>query len=363
MIKNNLCYLPCLRWKQGEYLAVENLSPRAKESIIPIIEVPELAFDFELHQIPKTLDKHLNAFTSRVKNKWGTKQECYVDLHHISLNEPFENCQYPTDFILNDLIEKKVKFIPVTRTIEDPLFELAILSHLSTTRKRLCIRASLDEFAEDDFEKIVEELLGKYKLIYENCDLILDLDAISFEPIDILVSLIIEVLKSKDKINKWNTFGVIGTSFPKSLAGVPEGLSLLPRHEWEFYILLCKGLQKEKLRIPCFGDYTINHPEILSVDPRFLKPKANIRYSITGNWLIARGLNVRDHKFEQFQQLCKHIVNSKHFYGYQFSYGDEYIYNCAQNKASSGNLSTWRKVGTNHHIELVVQDLANLAFF
>ncbi|MEI7881504.1 MAG: hypothetical protein WCI95_11585 [bacterium] len=36
--------------------------------------------------------------------------------------------------------------------------------------------------------------------------------------------------------------------------------------------------------------------------------------------------------------------------GPKFSQGDKYIYDCATGTAGTGNLTTWRKVGTNHHL-------------
>jgi Beta protein len=46
--------------------------------------------------------------------------------------------------------------------------------------------------------------------------------------------------------------------------------------------------------------------------------------------------------------------------GAGFSPGSAYIESCRTGGASTGNLSTWRWVGTNHHMTKVVNDLANL---
>ena len=70
-------YVPCLRWKQGEYQAVLRLSKAAKQSLTPFIEVPEIGFDFETKTENKTIDDHLAPFAGRVRKKWG-QEPCFV---------------------------------------------------------------------------------------------------------------------------------------------------------------------------------------------------------------------------------------------------------------------------------------------
>lgn len=47
------------------------------------------------------------------------------------------------------------------------------------------------------------------------------------------------------------------------------------------------------------------------------------------------------------------------FYGREFSWGDNFIFECAQG-VHTGNLRQWVTVDTNHHIRLVSEQLANL---
>ena len=50
-------YVPALRWRQGEYQALWKLATAVKEKVIPLITVPPVEFDFELHQ-PKKSERH-----------------------------------------------------------------------------------------------------------------------------------------------------------------------------------------------------------------------------------------------------------------------------------------------------------------
>ena len=98
------------------------------------------------------------------------------------------------------------------------------------------------------------------------------------------------------------------------------------------------------------------------MDMRFVKPKASLRYTIDGAFLIVKGRNVRDYKYGQYRTMCEEVINSVHYKGETFSTGDKYIYECALGTESTGQLTTWRWVGTNHHIELLVEDIANMPF-
>jgi hypothetical protein len=86
---------------------------------------------------------------------------------------------------------------------------------------------------------------------------------------------------------------------------------------------------------------------------------ASIRYTTDSDWLVVKGRNVRQYGFEQYFDLCRALVERPEYYGPAFSWGDEYIGRCAAREVGPGNATTWRKVGTNHHITVVTRAIAN----
>ena len=354
-------YLPCIRWKQGEYLALEKLSLLARNYIMPLFEVAEIGFDFENRKESKSIDEHLNSFAKRVKGKWGT-DECFIDLPFISSTERMMNGDHPVTFIFNNLRLKGVNALPVVGIKQDMSHRKAIYNTLKIDNRGICIRVSLEEATEPDFNENLEKLIHDINMRPENCDFILDLKAPpNFEPLIGFANLIESIVRDIPNLNSWRSFGILGTSFPTSLSGIKHGISFLPRNEWLLYKELVQNLQNSDLRIPTFGDYVINHPDVIYMDMRLIKPKANIRYSLDESWLIARGENVRDYGLGQHKELCNLIIKHPEYYGASFSAADKYIHECAQGNASTGNLTTWRWVGTNHHLELVARDAANFA--
>ena len=87
---------------------------------------------------------------------------------------------------------------------------------------------------------------------------------------------------------------------------------------------------------------------------------ANLRYTLEEEWLIFKGRNVRDYGYEQFNGLCRTLLQHKEYSGATFSWGDNYISQCAADKGGPGNASTWRKVGNSHHLSFVVYQLSKL---
>ena len=356
---DNKHYVPCLRWKQGEYMAIAALSAASRERITPLIEVPEIGFDFETQSNKKSLDEHLALFGKRVANKWG--RQCFVDSIHIPEGMLMADGAHPVIRVFDELRSRKCSVTPVTGIARDNAHQLAISRVIATDNRGVCIRVALAEAARPDLKATLDALMDKLQVSPNECDIVFDLGAPNFEPIDGFTKLVHAQLSRLPYHSKWQTITIIGTSFPATMAEVRSSPALLRRGEWLLYKELAAGLAKLGARTPAFGDYGINHKDLAQVDMRLVKPSATIRYTIDDAWFIVKGPNVRDNGFEQYRGHCRTLTKSPYFRGSNFSMGDAYIQNCGLGRESTGNLTTWRKVGTNQHIEKVVQDIANLS--
>ena len=351
-------YVPCLRWKQGEYMAIAALSAASRERITPLIEVPEIGFDFETRSDKKTLDEHIKPFGKRVADKWG--RACLVDLIHLPTGKVLANGEHPVTRIFDELRSRNCPATPVTGIARDHLFQQEIGRVISKDKRGVCIRVTLAEVAKPGLITILNSLMKQLKVSPNQCDCIVDLGAPNFEPLDGFTKLVHALLSRLPYQDRWRTLTIIGTSFPETMAEVKRSPALLPRSEWLLYKTLAEKLVKQGARIPTFGDYGINHKDVPQVDMRLVKPSATIRYTIDDAWFIVKGPNVRDHGFEQYRDHCQTVTKSPYFRNSDFSMGDAYIQKCSQGKEKTGSLSTWRKVGTNQHLEKVIQDIANL---
>lgn len=353
-------YVPCLRWKQGEYMAIAALSAASRKRVVPLIEVPEIGFDFETWSNKKTLDEHIKPFGKRVADKWGRRRPCLVDLIHMSEGKFMADGDHPVTRVFEGLRTHKCSATPVTGLARDITYQQAIRGVISTDNRGVCIRVTLAEAAKPDLKAMLDALMEQLQVSPNECDFVLDLGAPNFEPIDGFTKLLHALLSRMPYQDRWQTITIVGTSFPETMAAIGNDPTMIWRWEWLLYKGLVAKLIKQKARIPTFGDYGINHKDVPRLDMRLVKPSATIRYTIDDAWLIIKGPNVRDYGFEQYRDHCRTLVKTSYFRGSGFSMGDAYIQKCGLGKERTGNLSTWRKVGTNQHLEKVVQDIASL---
>lgn len=82
-----------------------------------------------------------------------------------------------------------------------------------------------------------------------------------------------------------------------------------------------------------------------------------IRYTIENSYFIARGHSLRqDNKTAQNNVLAKAIVDSHHYMGASFSWGDSRIMDCSQGHFV-GSPTTWISIDTNHHISSLTTEI------
>jgi len=348
-----------MRWKQGEYQAVWRLSEETKRKFTPLIEVPEIGWDFESAKDAKTIDEHLVDFAEKKLNrKWG-QSPCFVDLNLIKSEERMADGEHPIRFVFKELRNLMCMAIPVTGLDRDQIYQNEIRDVLAEDGSRVCLRITLEQAAKITIQQEVDSLLVILGSGPKYCDLIVDLGAPNFIPLNGFSTAIQRIIDHLPYLNDWLSFTILGTSFPETMGGIKKGGNIIPRYEWQLYKILIDNFGKENVRFPSFGDYVINHPEILELDMRLVKPSATIRYTIDNAWFIVKGENVRDYKFGQYRDLSNMILNSSDYRNPDFSWGDEYIEKCGNGSGKTGNLPMWRQVGTNHHIETVTQDISN----
>lgn len=355
-------YIPCLRWKMGEYQAVMRLSDDTKEKITPLIEIPQIGWDFEEGKEKKSIDDHLAPFPKRIHDKWG-EAYCFIDIKHISSNKRMNDGSHPVNFILNSLNELNCSAVPVTGFEKDKEYQKEIKKMIIGKKTSgICLRFTIDQVARTTFNQDLDSLLSLLNIKPYYCNLVLDLVSPNFIPLEGFLLVIQQIIKSLPYLNSWRSFSIIGTSFPETMGGIPVGIKILPRYEWQLYKKLIELLSTAELRLPTYGDYGILNPSARDdLDWRVISTSANIRYTIDDNWCIVRGRSDRDRKLvlEMYFELSRNLVNSNYYYGPELSWGDAYIKDCADNKKGHGTHTTWRTVGTNHHMKKVVQEISN----
>jgi len=353
-------YVPCLRWKQGEYQAVSRLPDTVKSAFIPLIEIPELGWDFEEKKEKKTIDQLLTDFArKKIYKKWGSSP-CFVDLNLIPPGKRMKNGVHPVRFIFDELRWLGCQAIPVTGLLRDGEYQREIKAALAKDKNGVCLRITIEQAAKRTIKNEIDSLLLILKIRSADCDLLLDLGApTNFRPLEGFTTAIHGIVSKLPYLNDYRTFTLLGTSFPETMGSIKKEEEIIPRYEWQLYKRLINDFRLAGLRLPTFGDYAINHPKVLERDPRKVNPSATIRYTIDDGWYIVKGKNIRDYGREQYRKLSKKVLDSSYYCGPTFSWGDDYINQWGTGKRSKTSLTMWRQVGTNHHIVKVIQDIAS----
>lgn len=352
-------YVPILKWRMGEYQSLLMMRSDLKPKMLPLIELCPPEYDFEAEQLKKTIDEQLATFAQRLKQKWEDRL-AFVDGLLLEASDRMKGGVHPMTFIFDSVRGKGGGIIPVTGLERDEAYQDAVGAAAKVDGLGVCLRVNLDEVADEAFEDRIDTLLASLGVPRAEADIILDLRAANFEPVAALAALLAGLIENSPVLANGRSLTLAGTSFPASMGLIKTRIKEINRSEWLTYKAVCAALPAA-VRRPIFGDYAIAGPERVSIDMRLVKPAASVRYASHDIWLVAKGSNVRDNGFEQFRVLCKELAESKFYLGREFSKGSEHIYDCAFAGASTGNLTTWRWVGTNHHMTKVLDDLATFA--
>jgi hypothetical protein len=354
-------YVPVLKGKEGEYGALEALPGDIRNRLMPLIEVPDVPYDYASEGSAKSLDQHISGIADRLRKCWHDRP-LFLDLPWSEDEERLGDGRVALEAVLADCAARGVKAVPVVSRKKSAGYLSAAGDYSASVHNGVCIRLLVADFEEDvDLETEIDRLLGGLGgADISSVDLVLDLEDLGPDTGRALLVArsLFSMIPTKEK---WRRIVLVAASFPEDLSDVDAAaITTLPRREWDLW----KTLQKRQGLLPrpnlIFGDYGIAHPVTKELDPRTMRMSASIRYTTPKNWLVLKGRNVRQYGFDQYFELCKILVKRPEYCESAFSWGDRYISDCAEGMTGPGNATTWRKVGTNHHLTLVAREIANL---
>lgn len=350
----DLLYVPILKWRQGERLAVSQLSPHINDLIIPLAEIPPPRYDHVREQATKTLQDHLDPIPEQLKKSRGDLP-IFVDFYLIDINRtPTPDIQ----IFLDKCLQIGVRFIPIIQ-LNDKLS--AFLAQAPQYRPNgICLRITEQDAIDPNLTTNILGILKMKGLSPGDVDLLIDLREVNDEHEQRAKGLAKTALRAVPRLAHWRSLILASGAFPLNLAGLPRGANLIHRTDWAIWQSICSELYDELPQIPTYGDYAIAHPEHTEIDPRTMRMSANIRYTTDNTWLVLKGRSTRDYGFDQFHDLCADLIGRPEYCGPNYSHGDEFIEKCALRKNGPGNATTWRQVGTNHHITFVVGQISNM---
>jgi len=351
-------YVPVLKGKEGEFKALGELPLETKRKLVPIIEIPFIPWDYTNEAPSKSLDEHLARFPGKIAQAWqGSMAPIYIDSSMLVGDDLDSSGRHPLVYLSQELHSQGVNCIPVISNEYGDLYLEAVRQIHQAEGSGCCIRLTSSEMEEP--EEAIASLLEATHMNAGEVDLVIDLGAILEEQAQSMYLVLRGLLQALPQIAAWRSLVVVGSSFPLDLTKIKaDEAALITRAEWGAWRRLLAN-QDRIPRLPAFGDYGVSHPDITEIDPRIIQMSANLRYTTTESWLVLKGRSVRRAGYEQTRALCQRLVARDEYCGDDFSWGDQWVSERAQGATGPGNATTWRKVGTNHHLVYVVTQISN----
>lgn len=356
-METNRFYVPVLKSKLGEFMALEKLDTPFKDHIVPLFEVTPMEWDFQTRSKPRTMQEHLDRFCNKIEKRWQ-EQRCFIDTSLLKTDQA-DNA-FEIEYIFEKLDENSLA-IPCINVFGSDSFIEALVKVLKARKKVAAVRCTIEDVTDPDFNNKLDAILTKAELNPKACHIIFDLKDADFSRIDEFANTISAVIEFFPHLKEWASFTVAGSAFAASSSIKPPSAKIA-RNDWKVYQSLIEIIfAKDYYRPINFGDYSIVAPGYFEFDPTKMSSSANIRYTHDDFWYVVKGTALKKKEdFKQYLNQATVIYESKYYAGEDYSEGDAYIAKCVRKEVSTGNPTTWNWVGNNHHFTKVIDGLFSI---
>lgn len=365
-------YVPILRWRPAEMVALERLRPQDREAITPFIEFimppPKTDKDNRSKVLEDSKSKFLRQLPDIGKRllKYCGRDTVFLDVHLLDGDiraSAFENILSSAN--TTDLFSiPVVHIIPVVGTDADITTRRVAVKYAKINNRGLCIRIDISHLKDENIAEHIKDFVKSNDLDINNVDILFDLQIVDQS---IITESVIEKFSRIPQIKNCRSFILSGGAFPKDLSELSVfGTYQLERTDLKLWREI---IDNEKVaRKPIFSDYTIQHPIFYGYIPG-ANVSASVRYTDDEQWKIFRGqaLNYVDKKgkkgsgYQQYLAHARELIQQPFYKKASYSFGDSEINRiAAPNNEKTGNPQTWLSIGINHHLTLVARQISNL---
>lgn len=349
-------YVPILKGKAGEYNALAEASGTVQAGTLPLIEALPVG--------KETVEETCVSTLQALSGGWGTPVA--LDAVYLDPATPLSSGLLPLEALADEARTRSITALPVLRVDDDPSVWAAAATVTARDGAGVVVRLGGDPLQEDitDLDDALDALYTAVAIVPGDVDLVIDLGGVTEPGYAALASRIArDLITGLKDVAAWRSLTVASGGFPADLSAVPtNSTALLPRTDARLWATLTGRTLPRDVD---YGDYAIQHPGPPASGGR--GPAPQIRYAVGLDWRIrkAKAKDRRGHK--QFYDICADVVASGEYSGSSFSWGDEQVDLAARSAPAgapalrtTGNATTWRAIGTSHHLALVSDRLATL---
>ena len=339
-------YVPVLKAKDGELIALRNLTSETKANLMPLIELQ-----------PKERPELLERTLTQIKKGWASGLPFLLDVDKDYLTD---NTVSATDALHNISLELATTgflVVPVTGLRRPVLFNNMISDTIGEIGTGICIRLQSSDWQDvSSLEDRIRDYVQSLSLNLSQVDLVFDYEAFLPSYLGTIITSAVTAINSVTNVTDYRNLIITATAFPSQPISQPYTVYRRPRSEFEAWsILVAVPSMRRK---PVFGDYTTVHPILPDIDFKYgIKVAPKIKYATESEWLCLRW-NASD--FAHFREVCHTLAGLPEFSGSDYSWGDSKVAQCATAGGSTGNPREWVSIGVNHHLTLVAAQCASL---
>jgi hypothetical protein len=338
-------YVPILKAKEGELIALRQASTQTKANLTPLIELQ-----------PRETEALLARTIGQIRRGWTATLPFLADVDRGHLISSPASAVDNLRRLLVELSVQGFEVIPVTGLRRPILYYDMISDMMGETDNGICIRLQSSDWQDiSSLEERVRDHLQNMSVQLSDVDLLLDYEAFLPSHLGTIVTSAMTTINSISDISLFRNLIMTATAFPSQACSQPYTVYRFPRSELQAWVDLTTNPSIP--RRPVFGDYTIVHPVLPDIDYRHgIKVAPKVKYTTRHEWLCLRW-DARD--FANFRHVCDRLTGLSEFSGSGYSWGDTRIAQCATTGVQTGNPREWVSISVNHHLTLVATQCAN----
>jgi hypothetical protein len=363
MVYKNV-YVPVIKGKPNDLKAIEKVAASTRYAIKPLIEITPV------NRKKESADDHIARFADLLERR-ALSGDLFIDLYGLLPEENVASGENATIAGFKLLKSKGIVATPVYGFERNDEIWSDLEKLVSASGTGFCFRISiddLDDLAEDTWSQIIERTV-QLKLSPSKVDIIIDLRYIgetqeSGKSVGTLVNelkeLVVDFLSYNPRASTYRSITVCGSSALKTVSQIPKDevgeITRVELHLWSALYQELSGC------IPLsFGDYGVIHPDFADFGQN-KNANAKIRYTVADKIVYFRGHGlyrpIKD--FGQYRTIAQKICSDNRYRGRHASFGDDYIYKCANSNGVSGNLGPLVLADMNHHVTYTANQVQRL---
>lgn len=357
-------YLPIYKAKPGELQAITKAKKVHDRRTLPLFEVSRIGDGVRKAARFKNCTALTCAYLDETAQRIAEARNgrsVLVDAFQWHPDSVTETGEHVLPYIYSKLESMGVSVVPVVGydRWDSSIYRLAMQGVEVPTDGYYCMR--LDSHAIEDaedpefFEERVLGILDDLNTEPECCAMLLDfgdVTALSVEDLTNQAERVMQVLAPMG----FRFFSTAGCSLPPTIDKAVKKQNSTGK------VIRKEMLLWQALRVTypdvrwVFGDYGVRGPNTAE---DVISPHTNgkIRHTIGQSYYIVRGHSVQQgDKGAQMHNLAKTVVDSAHYMGEDFSWGDARIMACSHG-AFKGSSTDWIAIDTSHHMAWVVAEV------